>query len=442
MFVLLLSSIFVVNVKGDQAYKLQVGARGDDGSKGNKGVSVEIQTHIYNTNQGDFQSFWVADNLDNGAFIQFGYLYEPGYFCLKDQLANGKWTCSGNSDNIGNSDARWFWQYWPDRNGDDFSVEIGPANSAGTDMSWHRYSIQPNTAGRWSFLLDGREVSHIAVRWTRSNDVALFAAEKGSDTKTFSRLGPVGFRNLTYLQDDGWHPVAALYAYVGCGVGTDCNVNNPYGVRWEDSGVVTTGSGIHRPNDGDLMMGMLTLDLPPQVRVLVDRKISVAASSQLPLSPGLHTITIPSLVTVDNESRLRFDQWSDGVKSTNRTITMKSETTLKATYATQYVLVVDSVVPIKIAGWYDEGSTVPLPATVPIHADLGIIGGQWAFDGGYEDGSPLASSTKVSIVMDRSHALELRWHQDYTIPIAIVASLVLVALVAAVIVKRRSSKSE
>src|SRR5208282_4556892 len=86
---LLLMSLFLLilvpNVRADYRHELQVGAWGDDGSKGNKGVSVEIQTHIYSTNEGDFQYFWVGDNLDNGAFIQFGYEYAPGDYCLKGQ---------------------------------------------------------------------------------------------------------------------------------------------------------------------------------------------------------------------------------------------------------------------------------------------------------------------------------------------------------------------
>jgi hypothetical protein len=410
-----------------------VGAWGDDGSKGNRGVSVEIKTHIYGTNQGDFQYFWVGDNLDNGGFIQFGYVYEPGYWCLKGQTVAGKFTCLGDSAHVGGSDARWEWQYWPDVNGNDFSYEKGPTNSAGPDGSWHKYSVQPNTAGDWSFLLDGREASHATVTWTRSVDAAYFVAEKGSDVATFGRLGPVEFRNLAYLQDDGWHPVTALYANVGCAVGTDCNVKNPYGVTLEESGVAITGSGIHQPGDRDLLFGMLTLDLPAQVNGLVDKKTSAAASSQLPLTPGTHTITVPSLVPVDENCRLRFDHWSDGSKSPNRTVTLKSEITLKATYLTQYLLTVDSVVPLKISEWYDVGSRVAVNAPSPtlIHSQLGILGGQWVFDGWYRDGDHLTNSRSVSIVMDGPHSLQARWHLDYTIAIALLIApgLLIVVLI-------------
>jgi hypothetical protein len=48
--------------------------------------------------------------------------------------------------------------------------------------------------------------------------------------------------------------------------GTDCNVKNPYGVMWEDSGVVIAGSGIHQPNNLDLLM--LTMGLNSYGRCL------------------------------------------------------------------------------------------------------------------------------------------------------------------------------
>ena len=399
---LLLMSIFLLilipNVRADYKHELQVGAWGDNGSKGNKGVSVEIQTHIYNTNQGDFQYFWVGDNLDNGGFIQFGYIYEPGDWCLKGQTVGGKFTCLGDSAQVGGSDAIWEWQYWPDVNGNDFSFEKGPANSAGLDGSWHKYLIQPNTAGGWSFLLDGREVSHFTVAWTKSQDAAYFVAEKGSNAATSGRLGPVEFRNLAYLKDDGWHSVAALYATVGCAVNTDCNVKNPYGVMLEDSGIVIAGSGIHQPKDNDLLLGTLTLDLPSQVKGTVDKKYSVSGSSQVPLPAGLHTIILPSDVAIDEKSRLRFDHWSDGSKSPNRTLTLKSETTLGATYVTQYLLAVDSVVSLKGPGWYDKGSTVT------VSAPTSSVGGQWVFDGWYKDGVYLTNSRSSSIAIDGPHS--------------------------------------
>jgi hypothetical protein len=451
---LLLIAIFLlILVPSVRAFTFepQVGAWGDDASRGNKGVSVEIRTHIYNTNSGDFQYFWVGDNLNNGAFIQFGYIYEPGYYCLSGQWVGGKFTCLGDSANIEGSDARWEWQYWPNANANDFSYETGSANSAGLDGTWHKYSIEPNTRGGWSFVLDDREVSYVTDAWTRSKDAAYFVAEKGGDTyATLGQLGPVEFRNLAYLKDDGWHYATALYARVGCAVNTNCDISIPYGVMSEGAGVVIAGSGIQRPSDlGLLWTGVaggvtLTLDMPNQVTARIDDQFMQSGYSELSLSRGSHTIVVPQDVAIDSNNRLRFDHWSDGSGSSNRTFTLDSDTTLKAIYVMQHWLTIDSVVPLNGSEWYDEGSTESFsePASIPIHADLGILGGQWAFDGWYEDGAYLTSSTSSSIVMDRPHTLQLHWHQDYAIPFAIVAILALVALVTALMVKRRRGESE
>jgi hypothetical protein len=88
-FLVLMSIFLLILIPNVWADSYVVGAWGDDASKGNMGVSVEIQTNIYPVNTGEYQSFWVGDNLDNGAFIQFGFQEVPGL------------------------NAFWFWQYWP-----------------------------------------------------------------------------------------------------------------------------------------------------------------------------------------------------------------------------------------------------------------------------------------------------------------------------------------
>jgi len=205
----------------------------------------------------------------------------------------------------------------------------------------------------------------------------------------------------------------------------------------EGSEVVIAGIGIHQPKDKDLLFGTLTLDLPNQVKGSVDKKYFISGSSQVPLPPGLHTITLPPTVAIDEKSRLRFDHWSDGSKSPNRTLTLISETTLKATYVTQYLLTIDSVVPVKGSGWYDKGSMVT------VSAPASSVGGQWVFDGWYKDGGYLTNSRSSSIAIDGPHSLQAHWHQDYTAPIVILALLLgLAAFVLVLIYQRKRRKRQ
>ncbi len=170
----------------------------------------------------------------------------------------------------------------------------------------------------------------------------------------------------------------------------------------------------------------------------IDNQWTLTGDSQLSLSRGSHTIEVPENIEIDAGNRLRLDHWSNGPTSSNRTFALESDTTLKATYVMQHWLSIDSLVPLNGSGWYDDESTVSFskPTSLPIRADLGILGADWAFDGWYEDGVYRGTSSTISIVMDAPHMLQLRWHQDYTIPIAILI-LALAALVATIIVKKR-----
>jgi hypothetical protein len=434
-------------------FAVRVGARGDDASIGNMGVQVKIRTHAYNATQGDFDYFYVANNLNNGGFVQFGYGLEPGYACLKGRTVGGKFTCLGESEHLGLADVRWQWHYWPNSYSEDFYYEIGPSNSAGPDGSWHIYSIVPDNAGGWSFLLDGQQVSYVAAQWTRSRDAAYFGAQKNSYEESEgmvsaipTQLGPVEFQDLAYLKDDGWHYATSLHALVGCPVEAKCGgLINPYGVMAEGAGTVIAGSGIAQPKPGDLLWSglvtgiTLTLDLPALVTGLVDERYAISGHSLVSLPLGPHTIELYQAAVIDAKTRLRFDHWGDGSISPNRTITLTSDATLKATYVKQHFLTIDSVVPLEGSGWYDEESvaTFSAPASVPIHAELGTLGGQWDFDGWSKDEGYATTSPTGTIVMDEPHSLQAHWHQDYTIPLAVVILLVLTTVIGVHLTYRR-----
>jgi hypothetical protein len=254
LFLILLT--FMLSIPTAQAhlnkYSVQVGAWGDPSSFGNIGLQVEVRTHIYEAKSPDLDYFWVGDILQNKAFVQFGYSLEPGYYCLFGKNVGNNFTCSGTSEKVGASDARWEWQYWPDFSGQVFYVGKGKANSAGPEGSWHNYTIAPNSEGEWSFLLDNQQVASTVFPVVSSNESALFVAEKSTDDVSLGRLGPVEFQNLGYLKSDGWHSVTSLTALVGLGINTE-NVTNPYGVQSLGPNHVIAGSNVPQPLQGKLL---------------------------------------------------------------------------------------------------------------------------------------------------------------------------------------------
>jgi hypothetical protein len=249
-------TITVYSAPPQTTYSLQVGASGDDASVGNTGVGAEIRTHSYNVVAPDLSnSFWVGDNLQNGAFIQFGYqLFSPGYYCLYGQTVGASTNCLGSSVTIGYGNARWFWQYWPIANVTNFYTGIGPANSAGPDGSWHLYQIWPNVANGWDFVLDGQTVSSNDFQVTKSKDAAYFVAEEvTTSTSASGSLGPVEFRNLTYWTTYGWQQVTSLTAISGCGIFPGLCPSIPYGVSVIGPNDIMAGTGEQLRKQNELL---------------------------------------------------------------------------------------------------------------------------------------------------------------------------------------------
>jgi len=236
---------------------VQVGAWGDQASVGNSGVQVEIQTNTYNVSSGQDDAFWVGDVLADGSFVQFGYLImPPGYYCLSAQVTASGTICSGTSDNIGFSDARWFWAYFPNAQVvNDWYYGFGTVNSAGSNGTWHLYSVQPGPSGDWSFVMDGVTIYSSNFPSTSSTSPVHLVAEKASGSY-LSQLGPVEFRGLAYLGNDTlWHATSSLNPIDGCGA-TDnnaCTVSTAYGVESVGPNDVLAGSNVSTPSPGQLI---------------------------------------------------------------------------------------------------------------------------------------------------------------------------------------------
>jgi len=435
-----------VNAQGQM--NIQAGAWGDEASVGNRGVRTEIRTHVYALNERDLgDSFWVGDNLDNAGFVQFGYQIEsPGRYCVRGQVVGGAQECS-RFDTLTDADARWFWEYFPNLKGADFYYGIGTFGSVGSNGTWHQYTITPSATGGWAFLLDGNQVDSIGFHWTHSKDRVYVVAEKVTSSTSPGPLGPVEFRNVAYLKDDGWHGVSQLYVLRGCGVSENCGPSVPYGVQLEGPNYIVAGSGMDLVKAGSLLWmkqgTILTIQVPLQVSVSVDDvERGLGPSVSLELANGTHQVEVPSLMDLGNGTRLDFNSWSDGLTAANRTISLESDTVLQATYVTQYLVTVNPGVGTPSEQWYDQGSiaTYSLPSKmIRMDKPLGYLGGRWIFIGWYENGKPVTNSTSVSVVVDGSSELDAKWQPDVTQPIIILLFIAVAGLVAWLLYRRKRS---
>jgi hypothetical protein len=481
LFGILLTTTITATVRGQTqtAYELQVGASGDSDSVGNSGVQAQIETNAQNVYLPDTaETFWVGDNLANGAFIQFGYeLLVPGSYCLYGERIGANGNCFGSSDYVGSGDARWWWEYWPNAYGTDFYFGIGQAYSAGPDGSWHTYQIVPNVANGWNFVFDGTIVrSFNDYQVSISKDPAFVVAEEITGaTSASGNLGPVEFRNLEYLNDVGWQNVTSLTAILDCntsnqlGVYPNCGISIPYGVSMNGPNDILAGSGQNEvlagtvlwTNSPTLTLPTLTLQVPSQVQITLDGVSQLPGEIQTALPTGAHYVSVPSFVQLSNETRLRFIEWLDWsataqvITDPNITIILTSNHSLSTVYVTQYELTLVSSIMIGSSSfnnapwgnWYDSDSTanftVPTPnipmMLVNFTASTPRI--LMIFDGWYDESGALVTTSQTgAILMNGPHILEARWQPNY---IVLGGGFLLVITLVAVIPKRRSkAKSE
>jgi hypothetical protein len=211
--------------------------------------------------------------------------------------------------------------------------------------------------------------------------------------------------------------------------------------------VTTGGNSIGYSEKTFSIMGgttyQLTVDTAYPVAVTVDG--STQASSPIELTPGTHIVSVPTLVRLDNFSRLRFDHWDDGSTLQDRTLNIQSDTSIAATFVRQYLLTLDSS-PANATGtgWYDEGSTAQfsVPSAVPMPGLSGTLGARFVFKGWYENGNRFTTSPTGSVGMLSAHIFNAQWTADYTIPIIIAAAIAVVLAASGILVvrKRRSRR--
>lgn len=157
---------------------------------------------------------------------------------------------------------------------------------------------------------------------------------------------------------------------------------------------------------------------------------------------SVHTLQVDPTVNGTPGVRYVFAQWNDGSKGISRTLTVTQETSLTATFKTQYQLeVISDLGNPEGAGWYDAGTEATLSVTSPVSADglVEMLSGMHVFD--HWSGDCAATTETASVIMDGPKTVTANWHADNTMPYTVLAAIMAATVVALgfhVVRKRRS----
>ena len=189
----------------------------------------------------------------------------------------------------------------------------------------------------------------------------------------------------------------------------------------------------------------LVIDVPNNTTIWVDG--SATTGGDIPVAIGRHSISIPMFVAINETARLSFDRWSDGSSQPNRTAFISSDMELKAVYHIQFRLSIISNAAesnTSGAGWYDSGSLASFSVTetqLPTVGVLDLLGAKVTFQGWFESGNLITTSSSGSIDMSRPHTITAQWVTDYTIPIILFIVAIAVGLGTYFVIKRPTRKT-
>lgn len=187
----------------------------------------------------------------------------------------------------------------------------------------------------------------------------------------------------------------------------------------------------------------LKVTVPASVAVSIDGVQQPPGPAVVGVTLGEHNISVPALVQVDPTTRLMFNHWPDGSTDTNRTIFITSDANVTVTYVTQNLLTIAGPQATSTgAGWYNDGETATFSVapTEPMAGPLGNFGGKMKFQGWYENGQLLTSSTTGTIAMNQPHTITAVWQTDYSEPALILTGIVIIIALAYLMVRRRTKK--
>ncbi len=404
---LLLASPLTVNAQ----YWFQSGARAGPGSSYNSGARVSIETVYNQTTSSGSMGFWVGETLQNGAFLQAGYLVpnETGYYpsnCTASGCTSSRFLKKGT--------AAWFFEYFTQGGGKStFLGSIGPSSSAGQNGSFHTYGFYSN-GGTWSIFMDNSTLGEVDLGTNSSggNGPAAFA-EVANTSNAESAMLPVIFSNLSVYKGS-FLPVPEGYSYIGYGVGSQTGVPNPYGIREVGNKVnyFQAGSGLPEPPNGSPLW-----QLGFMLKV-VSAYGNISGTSQYLAYKSIR-LAAPSEVYLNDTSRESFSGWTgSGIRSytgpsPSTNVTLFSNVTETAGWSLQYLLNVSSQFGTAEGyGWYNANSTADYsvsPSYIYTNSTSRLAFAEW---------SNGAKSAAGEIKITRPYSLYPVWQREYSINVS------------------------
>ncbi|MHB1830317.1 MAG: hypothetical protein ACYCO0_02895 [Candidatus Micrarchaeaceae archaeon] len=410
--VLLLALLFLsVPLIVNAQYWFQSGARAGPGSSYNNGAKVSIET-VYNqgTSSGSM-GFWVGETLQNGAFIQAGYLIpnETGYYpsgCTDSGCSSSQLLKKGT--------AAWFFEYFTQGGSkSNFLGSIGPNASAGQSGSFHAYGFY-SKGDIWYIFMDNSTLGEVnlGANSSGSNGPAAFA-EVANASNAASTMLPVIFSNLSVYKSS-FLPVPEGYSYIGYGVGSQTGIPNPYGIRELGNKVnyFQAGSGLPEPSNGNLLW---------QLGYMLKIESSygnISGTNQYIAYKSIHLVT-PSEVYLNNTSRESFSGWTGtGIRSytgpsPSTNVTLFSNITEIANWDFQYLLNVSSQFGTAEGyGWYNANSTASYsvsPSDIYTNSTARLAFAGW---------SNGEKNTTGKIKLTRPYSLYTVWGREYHVNVS------------------------
>ncbi|MGI0141283.1 MAG: hypothetical protein ACREBF_01370 [Candidatus Micrarchaeales archaeon] len=243
-FLLIATLIGTVNAE----YWFQFGARAGVVGNQNNGAAITIQTIAPQFSQSGSLGYWVGENLDNGAFLQIGYVIEnqSGIYPSKCDMSG----CSAYKQ-INAGDAQWFYEYFPSGYNGGFLGQLGPDGSAGTNGTFNRYAFY-YSGNKWYFAFNGNIIGNVSLGSSTSGvSVPVAFGEVANTTGITNQLPNVIFANFSIYKSGHFTPLAQGLSYIGYGVGSRTDIKNPYGVVEIGNRVnyFEVGSGLAQTNN-------------------------------------------------------------------------------------------------------------------------------------------------------------------------------------------------